>query len=303
MAGPSRPGITTTIPGPLVDAAVRGFAAGYDATSVRQIAADAGLDPAVVGRSFKTKGQLFTEVAAAVIGPVEALAAVAEGPPDRAGERLLGYFRALLADEHQPGMFLGLIRSAVASEEAARLLRQFLAERIRGEIAATLHADQPELRTALAASQLVGIAITRDAIGLAPLAAADPGKLVTWVVPVLMHYLTGSEAGQADPPPSWHERFQLLLAEAIDEGRPSLGTVARRMIVSPRTLQRQLAAHGTTWRAELNALRQSRARQAARSGTAGAASLARRLGYADPRSARRALRRWVGRPGEPAEQI
>jgi len=99
MAGPSRPGITTTIPGPLVDAAVRGFAAGYDATSVRQIAADAGLDPAVVGRSFKTKGQLFTEVAAAVIGPVEALAAVAEGPPDRAGERLLGYFRALLADE------------------------------------------------------------------------------------------------------------------------------------------------------------------------------------------------------------
>ena len=48
MAGPSRPGITTTIPGPLVDAAVRGFAAGYDATSVRQIAADAGLDPAVV---------------------------------------------------------------------------------------------------------------------------------------------------------------------------------------------------------------------------------------------------------------
>jgi hypothetical protein len=69
-------------------------------------------------------------------------------------------------------MFLGVIRAALASEEAARLLRQCLAEQIRGEIAATLRA-QPELRIALAASQLAGIAIARDAIGLAPLAAAD----------------------------------------------------------------------------------------------------------------------------------
>jgi AraC-like DNA-binding protein len=62
--------------------------------------------------------------------------------------------------------------------------------------------------------------------------------------------------------------------------------------VSPRTLQRQLAEHGTTWRAELNAARQRRAVKARRSGTVGSAALARQLAYSDPRSVRRALRRW-----------
>jgi transcriptional regulator GlxA family with amidase domain len=68
--------------------------------------------------------------------------------------------------------------------------------------------------------------------------------------------------------------------------------VARRLAVSPRTLQRQLAAHGTTWRAELERARQALARHYSQAGPPGMARLARQLGYCDPRSVRRALRRW-----------
>lgn len=300
MTGDGRPTAReTVVPRPLVHAAVRSFAAGYGATSLRRIAADAGLDPAVVGESFSSKDRLFSEVATAVIDPVKAVAAFSEGTQEHAGERLLRYFLTLLADVHQPGMLLGLIRCAVGSEEAARVMREFLAERIHGEIAAALPADRPELRTALAASQLVGIAITRHVIGLPPLVAADPDELVTWVAPVLRNYLIGSAADQADTPHSWYGRFRLLLAEAVDHGSPSLGAVAQRMAVSTRTLQRQLAAHGTTWRAELDELRRSRAQQAHHDGTVSVGSLARHLGYSDPRSARRALRRWDIPPGEP----
>jgi hypothetical protein len=64
------------------------------------------------------------------------------------------------------------------------------------------------------------------------------------------------------------------------------------MAVSPATLQRRLAEHGTTWRAELDAARQRQAATARRGGTVTSAGLARRLAYADPRSARCALRRW-----------
>lgn len=94
------------------------------------------------------------------------------------------------------------------------------------------------------------------------------------------------------PPVTWSGHFRQVLAESIAAGSPSLEYAARRMAVSPRTLQRQLAGQGTTWRAELDAARQRQAERARQSGPVSAAVLARRLGYADLRSVRRALRRW-----------
>jgi AcrR family transcriptional regulator len=165
--------------------------AGYDATSTRQIAAKAGVDPALVRRFFGGKEELFTEVASAVIDPDKTVAAVTAGPADRAGERLIRHVLGLLGDVRQPGPLLGLIRSAVSSEHAARVLRSFLAGRVLGRIAAALNVDQGDVRAALAASQLVGIAISRYAVQLAPLAAADDEQMVGWVAPVVQHYLTG----------------------------------------------------------------------------------------------------------------
>jgi AraC-like DNA-binding protein len=99
------------------------------------------------------------------------------------------------------------------------------------------------------------------------------------------------------PPPSWREHFQGLVAQAIQQGTPSLDTLARQLSVSRRTLQRQLAEHGTTWRAELDAARQRIAARASGEGTRDITRLARQLGYADPRAARRFLRRF-GNPDQ-----
>ena len=117
-----------------------------------------------------------------------------------------------------------------------------------------------------------------------PMRGAEPG---------LARILNRYAASLAAPlPVTWYGHFQRLLAQSIEAGSPSLERVAQRMAVSPRTLQRHLAEHGTTWRAELTAARQHRAVQARQSGPVSAAALARRLAYADPRSVRRALRRW-----------
>jgi AraC-like DNA-binding protein len=72
-----------------------------------------------------------------------------------------------------------------------------------------------------------------------------------------------------------------------------LKDMAARLGVGGRTLQRQLSEHDTTWRAELDAARH---RVASRAGTVSMAELADRVGYADPRSARRAVRRWQNSP-------
>jgi AcrR family transcriptional regulator len=186
-----RPGPSSTRALIIAAAAGRFTAAGYDATSLRQIAAYAGVDPALVRRFFGSKEQLFTAVASALIDPGRALAAVAEGPAEAAGERLLRYFLSLLGDVSQPGPLLGLVRSAVTSEHAARLLRQFLAGGLLRDIAVSLPSDRPGLGAALAASQLVGLAVTRYAVQLPPLTSAGTEELVHAVAPVLQYYLTG----------------------------------------------------------------------------------------------------------------
>jgi AraC-like DNA-binding protein len=116
--------------------------------------------------------------------------------------------------------------------------------------------------------------------------------------PALARILTRYAATLSPRPlPTWHEHFQQQLAEAIDHGNPSLGALARRLAISIRTLQRQLAEQGTTWRAELDTARQQRAQHAPQAEAGNMANLARQLGYSDPRSARWALRRWNDRTG------
>jgi len=117
-----------------------------------------------------------------------------------------------------------------------------------------------------------------------PLPTADPT-----LAGILARY---AATFPAPPPATWYERFQQLVDEALVVSSPSLAETARRLALSTRTLQRRLADYGTTWRAELDAARRRRAYSARLDGGPDAAKLARRLGYADPRSARRALRRW-----------
>lgn len=114
-----------------------------------------------------------------------------------------------------------------------------------------------------------------------PMLGADPA-----LARILARY-----AATLPPPPdlTWRQHFRLLLTEALDDEGASLNAMARRMAVSPRTLQRQLAEQGTTWRAELDAARRRRADQIRDDDPS---RLAQHLGYSHAKSARRAARRW-----------
>ena len=57
---------------------------GYDAASVRDIAADAGIDPALINRYFGSKEDLFAEVLASTAGPNHLI----EGGLDDFGRRV-----------------------------------------------------------------------------------------------------------------------------------------------------------------------------------------------------------------------
>jgi AraC-like DNA-binding protein len=122
-----------------------------------------------------------------------------------------------------------------------------------------------------------------------PMARADPR---------LAHFLRDYASMLPAPAPgSWIGQFRHRLEAMLGDGRPSLDRVASELAVSARTLQRRLGEHGTTWRAELDLARNRLSGQA---DTVDPRRLADRLGYADPRSLRRARQRWKDRLVGPA---
>ncbi|QFY10245.1 TetR family transcriptional regulator [Nonomuraea phyllanthi] len=194
-----RPGTSTTRQ-EIVAAAAASFSShGYDGTSMRQVAADAGVDPALVRRFFGGMEQLFSAVVAEVFQPDRAIVTLLDGPRGTLGRRLLGYVLSLLGDVDAPGPLLGIIRSAATNEHAAAQVREFLAADFLVKLIRTLGMDHPELRATLTASQLVGLIIARYAVRAEPLVAAGPDQLADWVAPTLQRYLTG-RAPSPQPP-------------------------------------------------------------------------------------------------------
>lgn len=94
------------------------------------------------------------------------------------------------------------------------------------------------------------------------------------------------------PTPDWRDRFDDALAMALRDAVPSLREVAQRLAITPRTLQRRLAQQHTTWQQELDRARCQRAAVLLGEAELPRDAVAKRLGYADPRSLRRALQRW-----------
>ncbi|WP_185921756.1 AraC family transcriptional regulator [Streptomyces sp. WAC06614] len=98
----------------------------------------------------------------------------------------------------------------------------------------------------------------------------------------------------AVPLHNWLDLFRTALASAHDEATPTLATVARRMALSTRTLQRRLDEHGTTWSHEIEAIRRAHITTLLHKTDLGIDAIAARSGYADARALRRAVHRWYG---------
>ncbi len=121
-----------------------------------------------------------------------------------------------------------------------------------------------------------------------PLVRADP------VLAGILRSQADADLSSLRAAPQWIDAFREVLADLLDDQTALLGGAARRLAVSPRTLQRLLEREGTTWRAELDAARRQQAARLLGDGVSRATAAAR-LGYSDPRALRRAIRRWAER--------
>ncbi|MGA8112343.1 MAG: TetR family transcriptional regulator [Actinocatenispora sp.] len=175
----------------ILDAARRIFAeVGFDGASIRRIAGEAGVDPALVHHYFGAKDQLFTAALEVPINPARLVPEVVAGGTKGFGERLVGKFLRVWDGPAGPAT-AALLRSALSHEWSSRLFREFLTTEILGRALGELHLPDSDLRGSLIASQLIGLAMARYIIRVEPLAGLPAAQVVALVGPTVQRYLTG----------------------------------------------------------------------------------------------------------------
>jgi AcrR family transcriptional regulator len=164
---------------------------GFDAASIRSIAAAAGVDPALVHHYFGTKDQLFLDALQAPFDPGDAISAVIAQGTDGVGERLVRMMITVW-DSAAGGPITAVLRSAVSNEQFARMMREFLTHRILRRLARELDLDPAEgqLRASLVASQVAGVIMARYILKVEPLASLSGDAMAALVGPTLERYLS-----------------------------------------------------------------------------------------------------------------
>ena len=162
----------------ILDAATQAFfSAGYDRTTIRAVAAAAGVDAGLVMHYFGTKQELYKRVIDAA--PVPELS----GTPAEAAEQILDGIASRL--ESEPAASLALLRSMLTNPEAASAASAGIA-RYQAQIAQAIPAGDADLRAALITAVTLGITVSRHLIKAGELATADPAQVIALLRPCVL---------------------------------------------------------------------------------------------------------------------
>lgn len=193
---PGRPPGTSDTRERILDSARNLFARnGIDKSSIRAIAKDAGVDPALVHHYFGTKTQLFAAAIHIPIDPMQVIGPLREVPVEQLGHTLPSILLALWDSEMGKG-FIAELRSLLAGNDVT-LIRSFLQEVITQEVGTRV--DNPPgsgpIRIQFVASQLVGVVMARYILELDPFKSLPVDQIAETIAPNLQRYLTGDLPG------------------------------------------------------------------------------------------------------------
>ena len=186
------PGPSRTRDDILAVARRRFFAEGYDGVSLRSIAAEAGVDVALIAYHFGSKKGLFGAAVALTANPAELLARELKGPLNSLPERLV---RTVMAAWEQPdsgASLRAMIGAVLRDPDMARLFREVLEREMIAALADRIGGAEATRRAAIATSQLAGMIMGRYILCFEPLASMSAEELVQRMSPPLRAALAGS---------------------------------------------------------------------------------------------------------------
>lgn len=177
----------------LAAAKARFAAEGYEKTTLRSIADDAHVDPSMVLYLFGSKADLFREALRLIVDPAVLVAALTGDPdddPDIGTRMVRTYLRIWESPETGPSM-VAMLQSATSNSDAHDAFRAFMQNYVLTAVSGVLGGgEQARLRSMLAASQLVGAAVLRYVMKVAPLATLSDDEVVRLIAPTVTRYLT-----------------------------------------------------------------------------------------------------------------
>lgn len=161
---------------------------GYEATTIRAVAAEVGVDPSMVMRYYGSKAGLFS----AAVETDLFLDKIPQVPRSQLGAAMARHFISRWEGELSDEALTLLLRSAATNEDAAAQMRVIFDSQITKFVRDfTGGGADAARRAALVSSQMLGLALTRYVLKLRPVTGMDVTALVESVAPVLQYYLTG----------------------------------------------------------------------------------------------------------------
>ena len=177
----------------ILDAARTRFARdGFTKSTIRSIAADAGVDASLVMQYFGSKDELFANVMNLGPNTMSRVSDAFEGPEGSLGERVTRAFLEVWDGDPQVSEPLqALLRAAIGNARATVQLRELIQNRVIDDLSPQLRegGDMPT-RIEIACSMLVGVIVGRQLIEIEALTRVDRDALVVYLAPSIQAILS-----------------------------------------------------------------------------------------------------------------
>jgi AcrR family transcriptional regulator len=160
---------------------------GYERATVREIAARAAIDPAMVIRYFGSKEGLFARATAFDLRLPD-LTMIAERD---IGGTLIAHFFEIWEGSLSNGSLISLLRAAASNEDAAGAVRAIFGGQVVPMLAQVVPPAELPLRAGLVATQIMGLAVTRYILKVPPVVAMDRAQIVQLLGPTMQRYVVG----------------------------------------------------------------------------------------------------------------
>lgn len=162
---------------------------GFDGVSLRQIAADAKVDTALIHHYFESKDGLFRSAIEDVFGRKD-LTVTPHGSPQQIAYELVEKYISFWEDQETQEALCAVLRSAMANEHARQLFVNFMNKEIYDTLASSIPKSDARVRIGFIGSQMLGAAMIRYVFSLEPLSLVSKDFLVATLAHTVEGYLT-----------------------------------------------------------------------------------------------------------------
>ncbi|WP_035752881.1 TetR/AcrR family transcriptional regulator [Parafrankia discariae] len=180
-----RPGGSDSRERILAAARERFLADGYQAVTLRSVAAAAGVDSALPSYFFGSKQGLFAASMALAVNPADVLDHVLAGEHDGLAERVLRGVLGVWDDPTSGPPLRTMLTTAMTDPALTRLVREAVGRELIDRLTARFGGPAGREHAAAFSLQVAGLILSRYVLELDPIASMTPDEIIRRCAPAL----------------------------------------------------------------------------------------------------------------------